>query len=387
MKRSRPRVFAVVAIVAAGFAYVTWLFSMGLTDKNATERDFIQYWAAEQQITHGANPYDVQAILHLERSAGLEGHSPKVTFSPPVAFFLWMPLGWMGAKAGLILWLYLLFACLGASVWILMRLYGRPDSGLHWVGFAFPPVLACLMAGQLGIFFLFAITLFLCLHKTRPLLAGAALFLCALKPQLFVPCFIALALWSAHRKCFRVLAGFLATLGVNCALTLSLDPHIWSQYAQMMRSTRTLQVFIPALSVALRFLVDRNAVWIQFLPEAAACCWAAWYYWTRRQRWDWGDQGLLLLLVSELCSPYAWFFDEAMLFPAVLSALYKAERSGRSLIPFAVAGGIALFEVMAHVELQTAYYLWTSPAWLAFYLYAARSPSATVEASATAVPG
>jgi hypothetical protein len=106
------------------------------------------------------------------------------------------------------------------------------------------------------------------------------------------------------------------------------------------------------------------------------CVWAIWYFWTRRSRWSWTNQGLLLLLVSAACTPYAWFSDEAILLPAVLAGLYRVVDSGRSLLPLGVIGGAALVEVLAAVKMTSPFYLWTTPAWLAWYLYAIRSTTA-----------
>ncbi|MGA2674447.1 MAG: glycosyltransferase family 87 protein [Terracidiphilus sp.] len=370
MKKSPWRAFAAALIVAAGFCFVTGVYVLGLTDKNATERDFIQYWAAGQQLVHGADPYDVEAILRIERTAGLEVNQPKVTFSPPVAFFFFLPLGYVGAKTGLIAWLLVLLAGLSVAIWMLWILQGRPDSRYHLLGYAFAPALSCLMAGQLGIFLLLGIVLFLYFYRSRPFLAGAALLPCALKPHLFLPFAIVLLLWIVSRRAYRLLGGFSVALLGSCAITLCFDPHVWPQYAHMMRSTRVLDVFIPTLSVAFRFLVDRRAVWLQFLPEAAGCAWALWYYWTRRGRWEWTDQGLLLLIVSVACAPYAFFFDEAILLPAVLAGLYRAANSGRSLVPLGLIAGAALIEVLAVVQVTSPFYLWTVPAWLGWYLYA-----------------
>jgi hypothetical protein len=98
------------------------------------------------------------------------------------------------------------------------------------------------------------------------------------------------------------------------------------------------------------------------------------------------DQGLLLLLVSVACAPYAFFFDETILLPAVLVALYRAAQSGRSLLPLAIIAGAALIEVLAVVQITSPFYLWTAPAWLAWYLYATRSiPAKTIGSGATAV--
>jgi len=128
--------------------------------------------------------------------------------------------------------------------------------------------------------------------------------------------------------------------------------------------------------VMFRYLVDRNAVWLQFLPEGGGCVWAIWYFWTRSSRWKWTDQGLLVLLVSMACTPYAWFSDEAMLLPAVLAALYRVVDTGRSVLPLGLIAGIALIEVLASVKITSPFYLWTVPAWLGWYLYAVRATAA-----------
>jgi hypothetical protein len=373
MKRSRWRVVAAACIVAAGLSFVVGLFVVGLTAKNASQRDFIQYWAAGQQLIHHANPYDFDAILQLERTVGLEGNVPKISFSPPVAFFLVLPLGLVGAKTGLILWLLVQLGCLILSVRILWIVDGRPASGLHFTGIAFAPALACLMAGQLGIFFLLGISIFLLLHESHPFISGAVLLPCSLKPHLFLPCAIVLVLWAIHRRAFRIPAGFSIALLASCALTLSFDRHVWTEYFQMMPLAGISSVFVPTLSVALRFLLDRNAIWLQYIPELLACAWALWYFQSRRDHWKWSDHGLLVLLVSAVCTPYGFFFDEVVLFPAVLAALYRAEESGRPLLPFALIAGGALCELLMGPGMTTPYYLWTTPAWLGWYLYATRS--------------
>ena len=313
-KRSPLRAVAAALIVAAGACLVAGVYAVGIDTQSATERDFIQYWAAERQLIHGANPYDVSAIFRMEKALGMQENEPKVTVSPPVAFFYALPLGYLGAKAALIVWLLIMLGAAGISAWVLWLILGRPDTRLHLLVFAFPPTLSCLMAGQLGIFFLLGVVLFLYFHKSWPWIAGAALLPCALKPHLFLPCIVVLLLWSARRKEFRIVLGFLIALAASCALTLSLDVNIWSQYRQLMQSARLMEVFLPTVSVGLRFLVDRHDKWIEFVPVALGCAWAVWFYWTRRDRWQWMDQGLLVLLVSVACSPYSWFTDQAVVF-------------------------------------------------------------------------
>jgi hypothetical protein len=371
--KSPLRTIAAALIVAAGACLVAGVYAVGIDTQSATERDFIQYWAAERQLIHGANPYDVGAIFRMEKALGMEENSPKVTVSPPVAFFYALPLGYLGAKSALIVWLLILLGATGISSWVLWLILGRPDTRLHLLAFAFPPTLSCLMAAQLGIFFLLGVVLFLYFHKSRPWIAGAALLPCALKPHLFLPCIVVLLLWSARRKEFRIVLGFLIALASSCALTLSLDVNIWSQYRQLMQSARLMEVFLPTVSVGLRFLIDRRDKWIEFVPVAIGCAWSAWFYWSRRDRWQWMDQGLLVLLVSVACSPYSWFTDQVLVFPAVLVGMLAAGKSKPKWILLGLIVAAGLPGVIFAIELPSPFYLWTAPAWLVWYLYATRN--------------
>jgi Glycosyltransferase family 87 len=374
--RIPARKLAAAAIVAAGACLLVAILILGIDDKSATGRDFIQYWALEQQLAHGANPYDPDAILHIERAVGMDKPGVLISLSPPVGLVYALPLGWVSAKTGLVLWMLLLLACTAVSVWILWLLHGRPESRWHVIGLGFPPVLWCLIAGQLGIFFLLEICLFLYFIRRRPWLAGAALALCALKPHLFLPLALVLLLWSITRKQIGVLVGLAAGLAVSCGLTLWADPRVWSQYAQMLHSVHIMDQFLPTVSVGLRFLVDRRARWIEFVPEGCACLWAAWYFLARRVRWEWDRDGLLVLLVSAACTPYSWYSDQVMLFPAILAGLYAAEKSTRVLALFGVIAAAGLVGFLVQIPMTSAYYIWTAPAWLAWYLYALRSGGA-----------
>jgi hypothetical protein len=379
-KATPLRMLAAAAIVMAGACLVAGILFFGMTDSSVANRDYIEYWAAGQQIVHGADPYDGAAILRLERAVGFEGDKPKITFSPPVAFFLALPLGYVGAKTGVILWILALLGAISIANWIIWILNGRPANRIHLLGYIFAPVVACQMAGQLGTFLLLGVVLFLLFHHSHPFLAGAALLPCTLKPHLFLPIAVVLLIWVVSRRAYRISGGFVATLLASCALTLCFDAHVWSQYFEMMRRTGVLDGFVPTLSAVLRLLIHPHARWVQYLPEICGCVWAVWFYWTRRSRWSWTEHGLLLLLVSAVCTPYAWFSDEAILLPAVLAGVYKAAGSGRSLLPIGLFAGIALVEVLAVVKMTSPYYLWTVPAWFVWYLYATAAKRRKAEA-------
>jgi hypothetical protein len=379
VKTNPIRAIAAVSILAIGVC----ILAFAMTANNAANRDFVCYWAAGQQLVHHENPYDGAAILRLQQSVGFTDNRPFFMRNPPSAFFLALPLGFVGVRTGVIFWSLAIIAALMGSVRMLWLMHGRPPDRLHLVGYIFPPALACLLAGQIGIFILLGIVLFLYFHKSLPYFAGAALLLCALKPHLFLPFAIVLLAWILSHRAYQVLAGACSATLASLALSLFLDPSGWSHYTQMVNAANLKDEFIPTLSLMLRLAVHRNFLWLQFVLEAAASLWALRYFQKRRNQWNWMEHGSILLLVSVMVAPYAWFTDEAVLLPAVLAGLYRASSYGRSLLPFGCVAGVALIEVLAGgFSLNSGFYLWTAPAWFAWYLYAVRAP-----ASQLSVPG
>ena len=372
-KRSALRKIAAAAILAAGFCWVVFLFAITLTDSDVAGRDYIQYWAAGRQVLHHANPYDADAILKLEQSAGPGRTEAELSGSPPLVLLLAAPIAVFSARVGLIVWFAVLFASLCASLAMLWLLYGSPNSLLYLFGFLFAPVLACLQCGQISILFLLCILGFLYFLDSRPSLAGVLLVPLTLKPHLFLPFAVALMFWAGSRRSWRLLTGFTAALALCLAAVFYLDPHAWAQYLQMMRMQRLSDEFVPTVSNAMQRFLSPGTTWLRYLPDAAACVWAGWYVYTRRNRWKWTDQGWVVLLVSCLCAPYGFLFDESVLLPAVLTGVLRARRSGRSLWPIAIAAAAALIECFRMVRVTSLFYLWTAPAWLLWYLYATRA--------------
>jgi hypothetical protein len=239
----------------------------------------------------------------------------------------------------------------------------------------FAPALACVFFGQTALFALVGLALFLRLQRSHPFLAGLCLWLCALKPHLFLPFAAVLLLWIVVTRSYTVLAGAILALGASSAAALLFDSATWSQYAQMMRTVGIEREFIPCLAIALRFAVSPNSTWPQYIPAAAGCLWAVWYYWARRDRWDWLQHGPVLVLVSILMSPYGWLTDQALALPALLLVTYRA--SFRSLLVLALASAAIEIEILCNTSMHSAFYLWTAPAWLAWYLYAALDTNQT----------
>lgn len=162
-------------------------------------------------------------------------------------------------------------------------------------------------------------------------------------------------------------------LGVSTGIALALDHRVWVHYEQMMSSTPIDWFAIPCLSILLRREISPNAIWLQYLPTALGCVWALAYFRRHRGEWDWMGHGSLVMLVSVLVAPYSWLFDQAILIPALLHAAYLT-RSRSLLAILALASAVIEIGVFRGVPLlHSQLYLWTAPAWLAWYLFAVRA--------------
>jgi hypothetical protein len=361
-----------IALVSGLALAITALFLCvaPLTGNIAGARDFVVYWATGQQLVHHANPYDMDGMMRIERGAGLPGEYGVLFMrNPPWALPLTLPFGLVGVRLGALLWSLLLLGCLWVSVQLVWQMHGRPSKLLNFLGYSFGPALVCLIVGQTSVFALMGLVLFLYLHRTRPFLAGVSLWLCALKPHLFLAFGVVLVAWVIVSGCYKVLLGAAAAFAASCAAAWWIDATAWTDYSRMMRTYGIENEFIPCWSVVLRLWTSPQSIWIQYLLPAVGCGWAVIYFWKRRHTWDWLKDGSVVVLVSILSAPYCWLFDQAVAIPALLHGAYLT--GSRILLTLLAAASLAIeIEMVCGVKLPSALYLWAAPAWLVWYLFA-----------------
>ena len=373
--RQKPD-FAELSIALAGGLALTltalFLCVAPLTGKIAGARDFVVYWATGQQLAHHANPYETEAVGKLERGAGLDpGYGILYMRNPPWGLPIALPLGLVGVRFGALLWSLLLLGCLLLSVRMFGELHGQTQSLLNWLGYSFAPALMCVIVGQTSLFALLGLVLFLRLLPRTPFLAGMALWLCTLKPHLFLAFGLVLAIWIVMEKSYRVVLGFAFAMVVSLGLTWLIAPAAWTEYEQMLRISGIEKEFIPCLGVALRMWVNPQSTLLQYLPAVAGCLWAGIWYWRKRGRWDWKSDGSLLMLVSLVCAPYCWLFDQALAIPALLYGAYITR--SRLLLAALALGSVAIeASLMMGVKLPSPLFVWVAPAWLCWYLLASK---------------
>lgn len=362
--------FSIAAVAGLALAVtILYVCAVPIAGKLDASRDFVSYWATGRLLVHHANPYDRDAIAALEHAQGLDPRAILVMRNPPWALPLTLPLGYLGLRLAGILWTLLLLASLLLSVRLVHELHGSPADHTHWLGFAFTPCLICITMGQTSLLALLGLVLFLRLHLRRPFAAGLALWLCALKPHLFLPFLAALAAWIVVSRSFRLLAGAGAALGLTSLAATLMVPGVWHNYLALLRSPAVVNDFIPCIPDAIRRWFAPQAAWPQYLPVALSCLWALIYYFRRRSSWNWISNSSPLLLVSLLFAPYCWFYDQCLAMPALLQGAYSARSSNRIVVLVAMI--LAADLQILSVKVISPWWLWTAPAWFAWYLFAA----------------
>jgi hypothetical protein len=378
--RVRSRIRAVAAAILLGvfgFASGSLLVSFYLVYSNPrqiADRDFVAYWATGRQLTSFRNPYDLVALSKIEHAVGLEGkYQVAAMRNPPWALPLTLPFGFLSLQASGVLAFLILAASYAASVRILLGIWRCRDRITKAVLYLFAPALICLIWGQTSVLVLLGLALFLRFHDTRPLLAGASLWPCTLKPHLLIPAAVVLVTWILVTRSYRVLAGLAAALLASVAITLIIDLQAFTEYAQMMGYSGYERELIPTFSVLLRTWLTPNSIPTQFAPSAAACVWAFAYFWSRRRDWVWQVHGALLLPVSVAVAPYAFLNDHVVVLPALVFAACRTSRQW-PILTLALASTCLVIAFILRWSPAPLYWATclAAPVWLVWYMFATK---------------
>jgi hypothetical protein len=386
-KKHSPVFLAVFAVFLIATIVTVAGVLIGVLSAKPSHHDTQWFWASGNLLVHGNNPYDRESLRQIELSLGLPlKNQVMMTLNPPFAFFLLAPLGLLTPREGVFAWSLLLAAFLILSVQAIRSIVDHPyERGYVLLAWFFPPALCCIEVGQTGLITLLGLALFLRFHESRPWWAGAALSLCAVKPHLLLPFGVVLLAWIVARKRWTVLSGGILALVAESLIAMALDHAIWTHYRAMMRTERFADEFIPTLGVGLRFVIDRQAMWLEFVPAALGCAWGLWYFWRKRERWDWRTHGSLLTLVSLAVAPYAWLTDQVLAIPAILFALLSAKGPRRGSVTLLMA-----IMSLTSIQIMTTKSLFFKPdmllgvVWIAWYLYATGSAEPAKEAAVAA---
>jgi hypothetical protein len=247
-----------------------------------------------------------------------------------------------------------------------------------WVlALSFVPALIVLKMGQIGPVLLLGVIGFLYFEKRGfDWLAGAALVLPAIKPQLVYLFGLAVVLWAIDRRRWKVLGGGVGAALAALGLALVFNPQVLDQYRYALANPPSANV-TPTFGAILRLALNENQTWLQFVPTVIGIAWFPFFWFHQRRAWKWENQAPLLLLISFLTTAYgAWVFDIViLLLPLLQAATWVVRDNDRCMVSFALAGyliidGVALAQNLAGVTYPA--FIWMTPAILVFYLTLSR---------------
>ncbi len=206
-----------------------------LTEPFPGHNDFMSRWEGARSFwVDGLNPYGEQASLNIQQQIYgrpvQAGEDPGYFAYPFYTLFLVWPLVYLPYAWASAIWMVLLAACLISSLFLLFDLFGWKPAVwsvavlMIWV-LAFYYSARGLILGQPGLFVYWLEVLALwAIVRQRDNLAGVALALSTLKPQmgfLIVPFIL---LWALRYRRWRLLIAFTATMLLLLGASFLLQP-------------------------------------------------------------------------------------------------------------------------------------------------------------------
>ena len=362
------------------------LFVLGLLFWLVTNRDiklpvndFTLYWSSSKLLLSGENPYDPEGLQ--EYQAQVTGTNPGVVlmYYPPWTQLVLILLGLVDRVIGQLVWVLVSTAVLVICIKKFWDHHGGSTRHLWlaWlVAFSFGPAFAALgFTGQITPFFLLGLTVFLLLidKPEKDWITGLFLYFTAIKPQVLYLFFIILFLWAVHRRRWKLLAGFACSLGVATGLAMFFDPQIISHFFETLIRNTPIAWATPTIGTYLRYYLEFEGFWVQFIPPLIAGVLSVLYWWRKRETWDWQAVLPYVLFLSLITSPYTWTYDFVVLIIPLLIGTSLLQKR----LPVWAALLLACFYIILnsaywwlHLRYSDFYFIWFAPALFIWFIMA-----------------
>jgi hypothetical protein len=359
------------------------VYPLLIKPENLPSDDFVPYWASAKLNLSGLNPYDPQKVEQLQLSAGgmpSASYTVSIMLNPPWAISLLLPFGMFDYSISRLAWLLFSTVCILISSLLIWKICsGNPKK--RWVAiivpFIYAPTISVLEVGQITSIILMGITgfLFFSIYYRNDWLAGLFVTLASIKPQVAVIFWIALIFWIIQQRRWLLIIGPMVFALSLTILAYLFNPDIIQQYFSMLHNYRISEWANPTIGAYLRFFwLGTDKFWLQFLPTVIAALWFL-YYWYTHHGWDWVAELPMILLISQITSPYSWTYDQVILIPVVIQAtiwiISNWKRWSTILISIAFLA-ISILDLILHMRLSDFWFLWMAPATLILFLIVRR---------------
>lgn len=299
---------------------------------NAGEKDFLIYWSAARLLVTGGNPFDLNSLHGLEletRPERLQREGqPLASWNPPWLLLLLSPLGFLPFDLAARVWIMCNVSLIGAATALTWQLLlGTADMRSMLVplaaGWYFAASLVTMQMGQVSSLLLVGLVMSAYwLHTRRDRLAGVALFLTSIKPQITYLVVLLAVLWAIFHRRWQVLWSMAATLGLSATVLWVLLPGWVSAYFRLVSSHAFFQYSTSTLGGLAYALWSTNLLrfaGILLLPLIPCLLRLA-------DSQGWLTAMNVALLASVPLAPYGFTFDQVVLLPAIMQMLVWLRR-------------------------------------------------------------
>ncbi len=202
--------------------------------------DFIEYWAATKLLLHDGNPYSPSELLATQQALGWSQPEPLMMWNPPWVFCFTLPFGLFDYQTAQFAWFlsHTLMIFVGAK--LLWKAYGGSPLKSRYAGLSvlsFAPTYFALLLGQIGPLILLGLIAHLASVKKKAWrLAGASFTLAAIKPHLLYLVWLALLLWMAKKRQWKLAVGFMLAGIIAAGLPLLLQRDVYWRYFELLKT-------------------------------------------------------------------------------------------------------------------------------------------------------
>lgn len=339
----------------------------GVTDRQdrIRGRDFLHFYLAGRLVAekHTELLYQQENFIALQKSISpiTEQNPPYISVYPPHSALLFSPLSTLPYPRAIECWWVVQLCCTLLAAYLLLKqlydsLYSPDGTAIDskelspwrftaWLGiFAFYPVINTFWNGQLSALLFLCITVGLLLHQQqRYTLAGLALSLLSLKPQIALGIYLWLVIRGDWRTLLGVALGGLVQLGI-VAGTLGQDVIIqYVHNTKLASAWYAIYTMSPdhqhALAGILTTWFGNDFSRSAMIAQGILACVSGYFLWQlRRTPFEYAAA----IVFALNCAPHLLTYDLCYVLFAVGSLLALYQHENRLLHPIIILYGSAM---------------------------------------------
>jgi hypothetical protein len=309
-------------------------------------QDFMTFWAGGRAVLEGLDSYDPDIWFPLQARYGSVWNPNRINPYPLWTDIIIAPLALLKLDAAAAMWLALSEGALTVSLVLLVVSVQRvslpvvPFLLMLAAAFASRWTLITLINGQMSLFLTLTITVFLVLMQHgKAFWAGGLLALIALKPSPFVVFVPLLALWLILHRRWAVVTGGAAGLVILAAGSWLVQPG-WLTAWLAVRDKLGVTSHTPTVW-GLAFEIAGAEWWpLLGLALVIALTVAMGMVITTRRDLSLPDITALAIVVSLFTSPYAWPYENTLLFIPLALLYCRIQHTWQALLAFVLLAAV-----------------------------------------------